>query len=181
MLARRGRPARNQSYAATELSLYPHMVPNWIYLAVAFLYNFGLAVWIGGTLILGALVAPALFRKMERPEAGALFGAILRKFSRVRLVCLAAVIVGAACKHLIWETHIGGSASPPWIAIRWAAIAVMAAGVSYEVLFLERAIEEARNGEQRAGSNDRFKTLHRRAEGLVKLELLAAAVALLLN
>jgi len=156
-------------------------LPNWIYLFVALIYNLGLAVWIGGTVVLGALVAPALFRKMDRQEAGGLFGEILRKFSRIRLVCLGLVVASAAFKHFAWETHITGSSSPLWISIRWAAIAVMAAGIGYEVLFVERAMDRARNGGSDPAAKSLFSTLHLRAERLVKVELIAAAIALLLN
>ena len=146
-------------------------MPNWLYLIVNVLYHLGLSLWIGGAVVLGALVAPALFGKLPRQEAGAIFGPILRRFSRVRLGAVIVVILTAAAKHLVWETH----ASSIWIVIRWAAIAVMATSVFYEIFYLEGALE-ARRGDSAA-----FMPLHRRSETLMKVGLIAAIVALFLS
>ncbi len=35
-------------------------MPNWLHLFTNLVYHLGLALWIGGTIVLGALVAPAL-------------------------------------------------------------------------------------------------------------------------
>ena len=153
-------------------------MPDWSYLLVTLVYNLSLAVWIGGGFALGALAAPTLFSKLERPQAGELFGGILRKFSRVRLFAIAAVIVVAFAKYLKWESHAAEGHYAIWIGIRWIAIAVMAGSVLYEIFYLERAIMTSReNGASRA----EFDRLHRRAELLMKVSLAAAVVALLLN
>jgi len=146
-------------------------VPNWLYLLVNTAYYLGLAVWIGGAVVLGALVAPALFRTLPRQDAGAIFGPILRKFARLRLAAIVAVITSAAIKHWVWETH----ASTPWILIRWVAIAFLAATVLYEIYYLEGALEARR------GDPATFQRLHRRSERLMKLSLLAAVLALFLS
>src|SRR5690242_12069029 len=115
-------------------------MPNWAYLAINFLYHLGLAIWIGGAFVLGALVAPALFKALPRQDAGAIFGPTLRRFSRVRVVAVGLMIVGAAVKYLSWERH----AANPWIAIRWIAIAFLAFDVLYEIAWLEPSLERAR-------------------------------------
>jgi uncharacterized membrane protein len=143
-------------------------MPNWAYLAINFLYHLGLAIWIGGALVLGALVAPALFKALPRAEAGAIFGPTLRRFSRLRFVAIALVVIGAAAKYLIWERH----AANLWIAIRWLAIAALAVDVAYEIGYLEPALERAR------GDSAAFGRLHKRSEVLMKSALLAAVVAL---
>ena len=140
-------------------------MPNWLYLLFHFLYTLGLAVWIGGALALGALTAPKLFGTLPREQAGSIFGPILRRFSRVRLVAVALVIVGAGVKYLKWETH----AATPWIAIRWLCIAFLTIAVAYEILALEPAM---------ARRDERFQALHRRSELLMKASLVAALVAL---
>ena len=142
-------------------------MPNWLYLFVNFLYHLGLALWIGGAVALGALTAPALFRALPRSDAGAIFGPILRRFARLRVGALLLVIIGAAAKHFIWETH----ASTPWIVIRWLAIAIPAVTVVYEIVGLEPALV-ARRG------TPEFQPLHRRSENLMKLSLLLTLVAL---
>jgi len=143
-------------------------VPNWLHLVTNLFYHLGLAVWIGGALALGALTAPALFRELPRPQAGGIFGAILRRFARVRLAALVVTILAAAVKFLVWETH----ARSVWIGIRWAALALMAAAVLYEILSLEPAIHKR---------DERFPILHKRSEMLMKVTLLAALVAMFLN
>jgi hypothetical protein len=108
-------------------------MPNLGYLAVHALYHLGLAIWIGGAIVLGALVAPRLFRSLPRSQAGALFGPTLRAFSRVRAVALAVIIIAAALQHLVWER---GNVTP-WIGLRWLALGVMGSCIVYEIGLLE--------------------------------------------
>lgn len=154
-------------------------MPNWTYLIVTLFYNLGLATWIGGAVALGALVAPRLFRVLPRPEAGEIFGSILRTFARVRLVALAAVIGAAAVKFMVWENGPGQSVVRTWMLVRWLAIGVMAFAVLYEIFFLEGVIAASRA--EVGGPGQRFKHLHRRAEMTMKVSLVAALIALFLN
>src|SRR5207253_7338159 len=85
------------------MKLLAFSMPNWSYLAINFLYQFGLALWIGGSIALGALAAPVLFKALPRAEAGAIFGPTLRRFSRVRVVAVLLIISGAAAKYIGWE------------------------------------------------------------------------------
>ncbi len=157
-------------------------MPNWWYITINFLYQLGLAIWIGGTLVLGALVAPALFKALPRHQAGAIFGPTLRRFARLRIAALLLVIIGAGVKYLAWETH----AANLWIALRWIAIAFLAFTVVYEVAYLERAMKvrqadltpDLPEGDPRRGA---FNRLHHRAEVLMKSSLVAAVVALFLS
>lgn len=140
-------------------------MPNWPYLLFHFLYTLGLALWIGGAVALGALAAPKLFAAMPRAEAGAIFGAVLRRFARLRLAAVFMVLAGAAAKYVWWETHVAS----PWVAIRWIAIAFLTLTVVYEIVVLEPALGKR---------DDRFPILHRRSELLMKSSLIAAAAAL---
>jgi len=156
-------------------------MPNWLYLFTNLTYHLGLAIWVGGTIALGALTAPALFRALPRPQAGSIFGPILRRFARLRVLALAAALVSAAVKYVFWET--GGTL---WISLRWAALLVMAASLVYEIGFLERALEARRvHLTPEMPENDprrvEFNALHKRAEGLMKASLLAALLAMLLS
>ncbi|HEX2059272.1 MAG TPA: DUF4149 domain-containing protein [Thermoanaerobaculia bacterium] len=156
-------------------------MPNWLHLFVNLFYHLGLAVWIGGTLVLGALVAPALFRALPRHEAGAIFGPTLRRFARVRVAAVTIAIAAAAVKYFLWERG-----STVWISLRWAALLVMAASVVYEIAYLERALEARRvhlTPETPESDPHRraFNALHKRAEGLMKATLVAALIALLLS
>ena len=156
-------------------------MPNWLHLVVNLVYHFGLAVWIGGTVALGALVAPQLFRSLPRAQAGGIFGPVLRRFSRLRVLALVMTIAAAAAKYLVWER--GGNV---WIGLRWAALAFMAAVLVYELGFLEKAMERLRASVASAESEEdparrAFGILHRRAELLMKMTFVAALLALLLS
>ena len=116
---------------------------------------------------------------MPRADAGAIFGATLRRFARLRIVALALIVVGAAAKFLVWETH----AATAWLVIRWLAIAFLAVSLLYEILVLERAIETRRRELRPELAEDdprrrAFNVLHHRAEMLMKLSLFAAVIAL---
>ena len=156
-------------------------MPNWLHLVINLFYHLGLALWVGGTIVLGALVAPALYRALPRQEAGGIFGPTLRRFARMRLVAIVVVIAAAAAKHALWERT-----ATAWISLRWAAIAFMAAAVLYEIAGLEPALEARRvhlTPEMAEDHPDRraFNALHRRAEGLMKATLVAALAATLLS
>ncbi len=156
-------------------------MPNWLHLFTNLVYHLGLAIWIGGTLVLGALVAPALFRALPRPQAGGIFGPTLRRFARLRLVALIATIAAAAVKHVLWERT-----ATLWIGIRWAALGILAASVLYELAYLEPQLEARRvhlTPDQGEDDPERraFNLLHRRAEGLMKASLVAAVAAMLIS
>jgi uncharacterized membrane protein len=152
-------------------------LPNWLYLVFQFLYDLGLALWIGGTIVLGAAAAPALFRSLPRPQAGAIFGTILARFARIQAIALLMIVIGAVARFLIWERH----AASVWLIGRWAAIAMLACALlgqmsiqkKMRIIGTDIAAEAADNPER-----IRFQHLHTRAEGLMKASLIAAFVAL---
>ena len=156
-------------------------MPNWLHLLTNLVYHLGLAIWIGGSIVLGALVAPALFGALPRPQAGGIFGPALRKFARLRLGALIATIVAAGVKHVLWE----GTATV-WISLRWAALGALAAAVLYELAYLEPRLEARRvhltpdMGEDHP-ERQAFNVLHKRAESLMKASLVAAVAAMLLS
>lgn len=155
-------------------------MPNWLYIVTRTFYLAGLTIWLGGGLVLGALVAPVLFGSLERHQAGGLFGPILRRFARLRLVAIVVAIAAAGVKQWFWESH----AVSPWIAIRWVALATMASIVFYELFALEPAMGATRPGPDSAEDDPKrlaFTRLHKRSEMLMKAGLLAALVALLLS
>jgi uncharacterized membrane protein len=143
-------------------------MPNLFYMTVSFVYHVALALWIGGAIALGALAAPELFRRLQRAEAGAIFGTILRRFSRIRLGAILVALLAAGVKHVEWERH----ASSPWIAARWVLLALLSAIVLYEIGYLEPAMGRART---------EFMRLHRRSEALMKVSVLAALGAVFLG
>jgi uncharacterized membrane protein len=160
-------------------------MPNWLHLFTNLFYHLGLSIWIGGTVVLGALVAPGLFRALPRLQAGAIFGPALRRFARVRVFALLVTIAAAAVKHFAWESDTTSGAAL-WIGVRWAALLVMAATLVYEIAYLERALEARRvhlTPEMPDDDPHRrdFNTLHKRAELLLKTSVFAALAAMLLS
>ena len=156
-------------------------MPNWVHLVTNLVYHLGLALWIGGAVVLGALVAPTLFRALPRLQAGSIFGPTLRRFARLRLGALLATIAAAGVKHALWE-----GSSTVWITLRWAALLFMAATVLYEIGSLERALEARRvhltpEMVEEDPQRKAFNTLHKRAEALMKASMVAALVAMLLS
>ena len=141
-------------------------------------YNLGLSFWIGGGLALGVISAPTLFRTLEsRQTAGALFGRMLRKYSRGRTVALAVIVSAAALKMVVWE----GSVESGWLAARWVALAVMAGTLLMELLWVERAVDRLRTAGATTMENPEFARLHKASETMMKVSLAAAVVALLLG
>jgi hypothetical protein len=156
-------------------------MPNWLHLFTNLLYHLGLALWIGGAVALGALVAPALFRALPRPQAGSIFGPTLRRFARLRTGALLVTILAAALKFALWER-----VANVWIAVRWAALLFLAASLVYEMTALERGLEARRvhlTPDMPDDHPDRraFNALHKRAETLMKASVAAAMVAMLLS
>ncbi len=157
-------------------------MPNFLFLLLSFAYHLALAIWIGGAIALGALTAPELFRQMPRQQAGGIVGPILRRFARLRLAALVVAIIAAATRHMLWETHTAS----PWIAIRWAALFLLAARVAYEIAALEPAMQRHRSlirpeGGEADPNRLVFMVLHRRSEAMMKLSLLVALLALFLS
>ncbi len=157
-------------------------MPNWTFILINALYHLGLALWIGGAIALGALAAPVLFRALPRAQAGGLFGPILRRFARLRVLALLLIVVGEGAKFLVYETH----AATVWITLRWAAIAFLALELVYEIGYQERIMERLRQemGPDAAADDPRrlaFGRLHQRAERLIRVSILAALLALVLS
>jgi len=156
-------------------------MPNVFHLFVNAVYHIALAIWLGGGIALGALVAPELFGQLPRAQAGAIFAPALRRFARLRLIAIVVALVAAGIKHFVWETHTASG----WIVVRWLALTVMAVAVLYEIAALQPAMEKLRP--LIAGSREDdparalFGRLHKRSEALLKASMLATLVAILFS
>src|SRR5260370_22027301 len=150
-------------------------MPNWSFLIAHALYQLGLALWIGGAIALGALVAPAVFGALPRARAGGIFAPILRRFARLRVAALVMTVVGAAMRYLIAERHATGI----WIGIRWACIAILAIDLVYELGSLEPAMSKLRPQLTADDTPERreFQRLHKRSEMLMNVTLVEAGEA----
>lgn len=101
-------------------------IPNFYFMGIQFIHLLALSVWVGGIVIIGAIVAPTLFRGAgSRRSAGVLMGEILRKFDRVALACAGALIVTGVIKYWSWENLT------PWNLARYVAILIMSSAGAY--------------------------------------------------
>jgi uncharacterized membrane protein len=96
-----------------------------------FAYVLALAVWLGGMIVLGAVVAPALFSTLGaldpvsgRVFAGEGFGAVLRRFHYVAYAAGGVLLVTLSAMALLGPR-------PRSFAIRTAIVAVMVAVAAY--------------------------------------------------
>jgi uncharacterized membrane protein len=156
-------------------------VPNWFYILVNGLYLLGVAVWIGGSIVLSAVVGPALLRALPRHEAAIVFAPMLRRFARVRVVALVLIIVGAGTKFLVWERN----EMVPWMAVRWAAIVLLAWALVVELSRHKPLHALGSNVGPQLPPDDPLRAVHDllriRAEGLMRASILPAFIALLFS
>jgi Domain of unknown function (DUF4149) len=100
-----------------------------------------LVVWVGGLLVLGGVVAPSIFETMAARQiaegrllAGAVFGAILRKFSIVSLVAGCALLLTLVVRAVLGPR-------PRRLAFRIALVVFMLAATAYAALIVAPRID----------------------------------------
>jgi hypothetical protein len=164
----------------------PAVVYNDGMIALRYAYVLALVVWLGGMVVLGAVVAPTTFQVLQRSEpvngralAGELFGVTLARFHYVAyaagailLVCLAAMaVLGPRPRHF---------------ALRAGIVALMLGVAIYSgavVLGQIEAIQQQVGGlPSRLPAGDerrvRFDGLHQLSTRLMMLNMAAALVLL---
>src|SRR5512144_238945 len=94
-------------------------------LALRYVYILALVVWLGGMVVLGAIVAPATFQVLQasapetgRALAGELFGVVLARFHYVAYAAAALLLLTMAAMALLGPR-------PRGLAVRSAIVAVM--------------------------------------------------------
>lgn len=159
-------------------------MPNLAFVFVNFAIHVSLAIWIGGTIFLGALAAPRIFESAPtRTLAGEIVGGIVGAFGKVKLACMAALVAGTLIRYFRWEAWNG------WIALRLVFIAVACGlevfatyGIGPRIMQVKAAMSEAGldfEGDAGDPMRRRFRRLHGLAMGLQSLAVLFAAGALL--
>src|SRR5829696_6502144 len=96
-----------------------------VMLALRYVYVLALVIWLGGMVVLGAIVAPATFQLLQasapsigRGLAGDLFGQILARFHYVAYACGGIMLVSMMAMGLLGPR-------PRAFAVRLAVILVM--------------------------------------------------------
>ena len=105
-------------------------------LALRYVYVLALVMWLGGIIVLGALVAPTTFQVLQanNPEtgtalAGDVFGAIITRFHVVSYAAGGVLLLTLTTMGLLGPRPTG-------FAVRMAIIAVMLALVLYSGFFV---------------------------------------------
>ena len=150
-----------------------------------FLYHLALAILVGGPLVLGTAVAPALFASARsRAEAGTLFGNVLARFDGLAIFSVIVVTVTSLLKALAFEVTAGPE---PRLIVRWIALALLAAVTLYSSGYanpVARAIRTQTPGfdEQPPGSPARaeFTRLHERSRRAMSVAVIVGLFALFL-
>lgn len=140
-------------------------------------YVIALSIWAGGLVVLGAIVAPAVFGIVPAPASADAMTIVFRRFDVVAIGC---AVVALACEAaLAWR---GGRATR--IDLARAAGAVVAAALAIvEGTYLSPAIEALHRGGAVRGFGDAglaLERLHRQAEAAAKAELVLLLVVIAL-
>jgi hypothetical protein len=150
-----------------------------------FLYHLALAVIIGGGVVLGSVVAPALFRTAPRSEAGTLFAAALARWDGLAISSVIIVVVTSALKA--GEFEVSGAPEARLIG-RWLALAVMAVAVLYSsgwaspvARTIRRETRDFDDLPPSAAARVEFAKLHRASSGAMRFAVVAALIALFLS
>ena len=147
-------------------------MPNWTYLILHFLHTASLGVWIGGTVAVGAVAAPVVFRKASsRQEAGRIMAAVFRRFDRVVMGCIVLLLTTSPLLVTLF-----GRLSP-WYAIEYVCIAMMSASAIYSARVVSPRIRRLRESGQ-AIDNPQFDQLHRLSVLSMQFNLACGCVAM---
>lgn len=110
-------------------------------IVLRYLYALALVVWLGGMIVLGAVVAPLTFQVLQAQEpatgralAGAVFGAVLARFHIVAYLAGAGLLATLAAMALLGPR-------PAAFAIRTAIAGAMLAVALYSGLVIAGRIE----------------------------------------
>ena len=151
-----------------------------------FLYHLALAILVGGALVLGTSVGPALFATARsRADAGTLFAGVLARFDGYAVLAVLVLAATSLLKATAFE--VTGSPEPRLVA-RWAALALLGAAVLYASAWanpVARSIRSATAGfddlPQAAAARAEFARLHERSRRAMSVAVIAGLVALFLS
>ena len=155
-------------------------------LALRYGYVLALVVWLGGMVLLGAIVAPATFQVLQasspehgRALAGELFGAVLSRFHYVAYAAGTVLLLTLAAMAVLGPR-------PTHFAVRCAIVAVMLLVAVYSGEVVLREVDAL---QQQIGAlpstlplgdprRIRFDALHQLATRLMMFNMAAALVLL---
>lgn len=155
-------------------------------LALRYVYVLALAIWLGGMVVLGAVVAPTTFQVLQAIEpstgrllGGAVFGAILSRFHYVAYGTGALALLALAAMALLGPRPVA-------FAVRSAIVALMLVVALYSGLVVLREVNSIRQevgglpshlpaGDER---RVRFDQLHQLSTRLMVINIVGALTLL---
>lgn len=155
-------------------------------LALRYVYVLALVVWLGGMVLLGAVVAPTTFQVLQaaapengRELAGAVFGATLARFHYVAYAAGALLLVTLAAMRVLGPR-------PAHVGVRAVIVTLMLGSALYSGTVVLRRIDaaqaEAGGLPSRLPDGDprrvRFDTLHTLSTRLMLLNIAGALILL---
>lgn len=147
-----------------------------------FLYFLSLGALVGGGIALGGAAAPVLFKELDRPRAGTLFGAILERWDNVAILSVILLVLTSVLLFLNFET------ADARVAARYGAVALAILATLYAAAWANPIARGLRAqtpyfDELPASDPSRiaFARYHARSRRAMTLALLAGLIALYLS
>lgn len=153
---------------------------NWQISLGTGLQMLGLALMAGGMLAIGAFAAPVMFKQLARPEAGDILTVIFRRYDNVLLVALGIIILGEALRLLPGLLPV----TAPLAVARYVILGATVGMVLFSIFKVNADIETMHKAGIRPDTSPQgqvFHETHKLSEGLYKLEMLGAALLILLT
>lgn len=144
---------------------------------IVIVYVLALALWAGGLVVLGAVVAPTVFKIVPAPTSADAMTVVFRRFDVIAMAC---ALVSALAEAAL--ARMGGKPSR-LDGLRAAAVVIASALAIVEGTYLAPAIEALHRGGALRGhglEGLELERLHRIAEGAAKAELVCLTVAVVL-
>jgi len=148
-------------------------------------YHIGLAVLVGGGLVVGSAAAPAIFRAVRsRGEAANVFASVLARYDGLAILALLVVALTTVLRAVAFDEDAGDLR----IATRWVALALMGAATLYGSAWADPVARSIRR--QTPGFDDlpdadvrrrEFRSLHERSRRALSAVVLFGAIAILLS
>ncbi len=152
-------------------------VPNFYFMGVQFIHLLALSIWVGGILMIQAVIIPSFFSiKTSQRNLSALLAIILQRFNQITLLCTLALISTGIIKFWSWENLT------PWNLIRYSAIALMS-GISLYAFFKISPLLKQLFTAKTSESVHEIKLnhpLYRQSTSLMRLSLSCGLTALLM-
>lgn len=141
---------------------------------VGFLFSLvAVALWVGGLVVLGAVVAPTIFRNVPAPESANAMTLVFRRFDRVAMACAAIVLVVEVLLALYAKPLLRRDLVRGGVAIVLSAFAIV------QGTWISPAIASLHQAGAIRGSGElgvRLEERHRVAEALGKSQVVFGLV-----